>query len=212
MQMRLSILIASCVLMTVSSAAEAQVRAEPVGPGAEEEVAEPEPEPEPERGADSQRSGERPFYVSAGAGVSIGLDAGTRAKLELVQEIGYHFLPIGEHPGVFGALTLAQAFIEYSILQFGVRVGIDFALASTSSFTILVSPSAASGLGLYVIPSSVIGTETRGYFDIQLAGDVKLSFGDGQIAVWLRPVSFDFFINGLVLTRYDVLGGVQVSF
>jgi hypothetical protein len=222
---RLTSIILGSVMLVLSASpksATAQVRAQPVGRTGDEAETAAEPEAEPEAEAETaaepeadrapRRQSDRPFYALAGAGVSIGLDAGAGPKMKLVQELGYHFLPFGDHPGLFAALTLGESFIDFTILQLGGRLGIDFALTSGSSFALLLTPSVASGLGLYVVPSSVIGTETRSYFDIQVAGDVKLVFRDGQLAAWLRPVSFDFFINRIVLTRYDILAGVQINF
>ncbi len=198
-------LVAACLILCCATTAEAQ--------SAEDQAhtADADDAPPPQTRA-SSRHDERRFYAAAGLGFSFGLNSGSNTKFKLTQEVGYHFLPFGDHPGVFGAITLGESFIQYSILQFCARIGIDFLVVEWGDLTILLAPSAASGLGLYVIPSSVIGTETRGYFDIQIAGDVKVLVGDGGLGFWLRPVSLDFFVNGLVLTRYDVLLGAQISF
>lgn len=168
-------------------------------------------EAQPTTRSRSRSRSERPFYLSFGMGPSIGLDSGTNAKLKLQQEAGYHFLPLGDHPGVFAGVTIAQSFINYSIFQFGGRVGVDFAILETDSFRLLVTPSIALGFGTYVVSSSVIGTEARTHFNLQFAGDVKAEILDGKFAIWVRPIGLDLFINGGSLERYDVLFGVQMN-
>jgi hypothetical protein len=153
----------------------------------------------------------RPFYLSAGAGASIGLDFGSSAKLKLQQEAGYHFFGFGEHPGLFAGVSFAQSAIDFTILQFGVRLGVDFQLFSNGSLSVLVAPSVASGLGMYVVPSSVIGTEVRSFFNLQFAADIKFVILEGKWALWVRPVGFDFFVNGGSLERYDILVGAQLN-
>ncbi len=168
-------------------------------------------EAQPTTRARSRSRSDRPFYLSFGGGPSIGLDSGSSVKFKLQQEAGYHFLPFGDHPGIFAGVTFGQSYIDYSIFQFGGRAGVDFAILKTDSFRLLVTPSIALGFGAYVVSSSVIGTEMRTLFNLQFAGDVKLEILDGKLAIWVRPIGLDLFINGGSLERYDVLFGVQLN-
>jgi hypothetical protein len=159
---------------------------------------------------------DRPLFVSAGLGPSITFDGG-KVQLKIQEEVGYHLLAFGDHPGLFASLSLAQSFVDFVVLQFDARVGADLLLAQIGNDMALVAtPSIALGAGIFIAsysdPFGGNASSTDGAFNVQLAADVKLVLMEGLLAIWLRPIGLDIFIKDNSSVRYDILAGAQISF
>lgn len=162
----------------------------------------------------------RPFYVGAGVGLDAGLTGGGGGVLFAAEEdVGYRFYGFnlgGALDGaIFAGLSFGQAAGSNFIgLQFDVRGGVDLEVWDGGSLQLLVTPSITLGGGAFIItipdafgnPNST----TVGAFDLGFSAQGELVMLDGLLGIWLRPLSFELFINNNVGALYELLAGVNI--
>ncbi|MGF1466045.1 MAG: hypothetical protein ACFCGT_07915 [Sandaracinaceae bacterium] len=155
---------------------------------------------------------DRPWFVMAGFGAAIGFGNATDF-FRINEAFGYHFAPIGIHPGFWIALDLAQNLrSNVRLFEFGARFGFDIVLLTTQSLALILAPNVATGFGLFVVDFGGIGRGDSAGFVLQPASTARLVFLEGRLSVWVRPLAFDIFIGDFTEVWYNVLGGAMFSF
>lgn len=158
----------------------------------------------------------RPFYVGGGLGVAVGLNSGY-ALFSLEENIGYRFFGFnmgGALDGaIFAGLSFGQAFNgNFALLQFDVRGGADLEVWDGGDMQLLVTPSitlgGSVGVSSYTDAFGNNVTSTGGAFDFGFAAQGELVMLEGLLGVWLRPLSFELYINNGVGAQWELLGGV----
>jgi hypothetical protein len=158
------------------------------------------------------------WYAGAGAGFINDFDC-CRVHGRVQGEIGWHFS--GNDTGFFLEADAIGTFgNDYWMFTGGVRLGGDIEVHHDAHFHLLLRPSGLLGLGARDYSGDgrygPIGNVT-----IAPAFDLRFILADGLIALWVRPVSFDFMIwwdhnspaNGNdVSVLYQLLGGVDFQF
>jgi hypothetical protein len=152
----------------------------------------------------------RPFFVSAGLGLVVGLRGGN-AQFGLEEAFGFHVLPVNEHPGLFVALALNESFVDTVVLEATARTGFDLQLFASGDLAIRATPYVGLGAGV-VIADTPAGNQTLGAFDLQLGAEARLVLAQGSVEIWLRPLAFDFLIRDGGSERYTLMAGVQFDF
>lgn len=151
---------------------------------------------------------DRPLYAGFGGGPHIDLDC-CRVHGRLQGEFGIHFSR--DDRGFFLAFEVINTFgDDFYMFLGGIRLGGDIEVYGRHDYGILLRPSALIGFGWrdYRGPYN-----DWGVFVVQPAFDVRFVFAHRVLALWLRPVSFDF---NIYLDRYrpnrDLYWGVGYQF
>jgi hypothetical protein len=157
---------------------------------------------------------DRPFFVGGAIGGAFGLNNGGGAAFSLEEDVGYRFFGFTLADNLDGAiwagLSFGQSFASgFYLLQFDVRGGADLEVFDNGELQLLVTPSLALGAAVVGV-STVLGDSTGGAFDMQISAQAELVLLEGLLGVWLRPLSFEFFINQNVGVNYELLAGALV--
>jgi hypothetical protein len=132
---------------------------------------------------------DRPMYAGFGGGPYLHLDC-CRVHARLQGEFGIHFSP--DDRGFLLAFEAITTFGDdfFSFLG-GVRLGGDIEVYGRHEYGVLLRPSALVGFGWldYNGPAN-----DWPLFVVQPAFDLRFVFAHRVIALWLRPVAFDFML------------------
>lgn len=164
-------------------------------------------------------SGLRQLYVGAGLGAAVFFDGGA-AAFSLEEDVGYRFVVFGLGNGldgaIFAGLSLGQLFRDrFVVLQFDARGGADLEVWDGGDMQLLVTPSITLGGSVFIVevPNILTGgssTQTDGAFDFGFSAQAELTLADGLVGVWLRPLSFEIFVNSGTTATYELLAGAYV--
>lgn len=154
---------------------------------------------------------DRPLYAGFGGGPHIDLDC-CRVHGRLQGELGIHFSR--DDRGFFLAFEVINTFgDDFYMFLGGIRLGGDIEVYGRHDYGILLRPSALIGFGWRDYHGPHSGWGDWGVFVVQPAFDVRFVFAHRVLALWLRPVSFDF---NIYLDRYrpnrDLYWGVGYQF
>jgi hypothetical protein len=172
----------------------------------------------PGEGGTSEGLTSRPFYVGGGIGLDVGLNGGGGVLFSAEEDIGFRFFGFnlgGANDGaIFAGLSFGQAGGSNFVgLQFDVRGGVDFEVWDGGDMQLLVTPSITLGGGVFIVSfTDAFGnnnTSTNGAFDFGFATQGELVMLDGLLGLWLRPLSFELYINSGVGALYELLAGVM---
>lgn len=161
----------------------------------------------------------RPFYVGGGVGLDVGVSGAGGALFAAEEDVGYRFFGfnLGDalDGAIFAGLSFGQAFGSNFIgLQFDVRGGVDLEIWDGGDLQLLVTPSITLGGGVFIVSfTDGFGNRvesTNGAFDLGFSAQGELTMLDGMLGIWLRPLSFELFINSGVGALYELLAGVLV--
>ena len=159
------------------------------------------------------------WYAGAGAGFHNDFDC-CHIHGRVQGEIGWHFG--GDQTGFFlevdGIFTFGP---EYWGFLGGARLGGDISVHHDAHFDVLLRPNGLVGFGARDFDRDGIGP--YGMLTLQPAVDVRFVLADGFIALWLRPISFDFHFwwenidrahprDWYVSAAYQLLGGIDFQF
>lgn len=131
---------------------------------------------------------DRPMYAGFGGGPYVYLDC-CRVHGRLQGEFGIHFSP--DDRGFFIAFEALPTFgDDFFMFLGGVRLGGDIEVYGRHDYGILLRPSVLVGFGWhdYHAPSN----GDWGVFVVQPAFDARFVFAHRVLALWIRPVAFDF--------------------
>lgn len=155
---------------------------------------------------------DRPLRVAAGLGPALPLRGGN-VHVQIEESFGYSVLPIDAHPGLFVGLMLGQGVADgLVILEAQGRVGFEAQLWGSEDLELLASAHLGVGAGVFILRTGLGSDSALGAFDLGLGAELALSFAEGLLAVWLRPVGFDFLLRDGDLIRYQILAGARLSF
>ncbi len=154
------------------------------------------------------------FYVGAGVGPAVGIDDWpTQFRIE--EEIGFY---VDEQPsGFFFAFTPSQSFgADYWALTFAARFGYMLDIYRGRDIGFQLGPTVTvPGIGLGSFFDSMRDVDVYFHFSVALA--VRLMLDSGKIAIYVRPVDFEFgFGDGHLpfsddsVARYVLVAGVQL--
>lgn len=193
----------------------------PASAAAQEAVAvvETSPETTSEASAEVASSGaltDRPFFVGIGLGGTFGLRSGGGAAFSLEENFGYRFFgfTLGDslEAAIWAGLSFGQSFGDgFFVLQFDARGGLDLEVFDNGSLQLLVTPSLALGGAVIGVTAGPFNS-TSGAFDLQISAQAELVLLDGLLGIFLRPLSFEFFIYDGTGVNYEVLAGVNFRF
>lgn len=156
------------------------------------------------------------FYLGAGLGPAARIDDWpTQFRLE--QELGYYF--DGRPEGFFLGFTPSQSFSDHFwILTFAPRAGYMFGLFRGDGFAFQLGPTGTVGLGV----AGCYGDsecDADAYFHFSVALMLRLLLADETVALYVRPLEFEFAFGDGVdggrdrwddhAVRYVLAGGVQ---
>lgn len=154
------------------------------------------------------------FYVGAGVGPAVGIDDWP-TQLRVEEEIGFY---VDEQPsGFFFAFTPSQSFgADYWALTFAARFGYMLDIYRGRDIGFQLGPTVTvPGIGLGSFFDSMRDVDVYFHFSVALA--VRLLLDSGRIAVYVRPVDFEFgFGDGHLplsddsVARYVLVAGVQL--
>jgi len=156
------------------------------------------------------------WYAGAGAGFYNDLDC-CSIHGRVQGEIGWHFS--GDMTGFFLEIDVMGTFgRHYWMFTSGVRLGGDIEVYHDAHFHLLLRPSGFIGFAVRDYDGD--GWGPWGGIVIQPAFDARFVLADGLIALWLRPVAFDFLIWWDTNDRHDwygsaayqLLGGIDFQF
>ncbi|HEY8426764.1 MAG TPA: hypothetical protein VIL20_00255 [Sandaracinaceae bacterium] len=156
------------------------------------------------------------LYVGGGLGPAVRIDD-LPTQIRLEQEVGYYVE--GRPAGFFVGFAPSQSFgADYWLLTFAPRFGYMFELYRTNDLSFQLGPTGT-------IPGIAVGNFFDGnrdadvYFHFSLSLGLRLLLDGGRIALYLRPVEFEFaFGNGHPPwgddsgIRYVLQGGVHFHF
>lgn len=183
-------------------------------------VVEASPETTSEASAEAPSSGaltDRPFFVGIGLGGTFGLRSGGGAAFSLEEDFGYRFFgfTLGDSldAAIWAGLSFGQSFGDggFFVLQFDARGGLDLELFDNGSLQLLVTPSLALGGAVIGVNNGFISS-TSGAFDLQISAQAELVLLEGLLGIFLRPLSFEFYIYDGTGVNYEVLAGVNFRF
>lgn len=132
---------------------------------------------------------DRPLYAGVGGGPYLHLDC-CRVHGRLQGQFGIHFSR--DDTGFLIAFEAMHTFGDDFFNFFGgVRLGGDIEVYGRHDYGILLRPSALVGFGWHDFrwPG-----DDWWFFGIQPAFDVRFVFAHRVVALWLRPVAFDFML------------------
>jgi hypothetical protein len=130
------------------------------------------------------------WYVGFGGGFYNDLDC-CHVHGRVQGEIGWHFG--GDDTGFFLELDAIPTFgPDYWMFTGGLRLGGDIEVHRDHHFRLLLRPSGMIGFGARDFDGD--GHGPFGHLVIQPAFDLRFVVADGLIAIWARPVAFDFLI------------------
>lgn len=144
---------------------------------------------------------ERPVRI----GLGVGLGVGGGISFLITEEVDYRFLP-SELGSMFVGLALGEGIGNAFLFQAGVRAGYDFRLFRSEDLEVLVAPQIVLGAAF----ADVQGLAA--WFDLQIGVEGRVVLLDGLLAIFLRPLAFDFFIAENTFVRYDLVAGASVQF
>lgn len=161
---------------------------------------------------------DRSWYVGFGAGPYNDFYC-CRLHGRIQGEIGWHFS--GDDTGFFlEADAIATVGPDYWMFTGGLRLGGDIQVHHDPHFHVLLRPNGLVGLGARDYDGDG-KYGPIGHFLLQPAFDVRLVLADGLIAIWVRPVAFDFLfwfdhnspVHGADFTwSYQAMGGIDFQF
>ncbi len=166
--------------------------------------------------APSTARADHSWYVGGGAGLYNDLDC-CHIHGRLQGEIGWHFS--GNDTGFFLELdAIATLGPDYWMFTAGVRLGGDIEVHHDTHFAVLLRPSGLIGFGARDFDGD--GHGPFGQLVIQPAFDVRFVIADELIALWVRPVAFDFIVwwdhnpmhDWYASAAYQLLGGIDFQF
>jgi hypothetical protein len=158
---------------------------------------------------------DRPLFFGAGVGLRTGLQNGGFLSFQLEEHIGYRIFGFDLADRLDAALWVGagfgQAFGDFNsvLLSFDGRFGADFEIWDGGDMQLLATPFVGLGGGV-VIFDGPFGNTSDGAFHMQFAAQAELVLADGLIGIFLRPLSFDFFIWNDTWTSYQLLTGVNI--
>jgi hypothetical protein len=151
------------------------------------------------------QSRERRFFAGAGLGVGVLFDGGD-AYFRIEENLGYHVLPVAEHPGLYVALTLVQSVGRLTMLDFAGRIGFDIQAWRDADVAVLINPSVQLGVGMWISQ----GTAYPG-FHLHPSLEISLAMLDDMLDVWLRPLGFDVLARDGGGAAYTLMAGLNVN-
>lgn len=158
---------------------------------------------------------DRPFFVGAGLGLRAGLQSGGWVSFQLEEHVGYRIFGFDLADRLDAALWVGggfgQAFGDFSsvLLNFDGRFGADFEVWDGGDMQLLATPFIGLGGGVVIFNGGLANT-TDGAFHMQFAAQAELVLVDGLLGIFLRPLSFDFYIWNNTWSSYQLLTGVNI--
>lgn len=146
----------------------------------------------------------RDFFVGGGLGFAVGFEGGAFFRLE--EDVGYHVLHAGEHPGLYVVGTFVQDIGNAAALAFSARAGFDVLLWHNDDLAIVLNPSLALGVGVLVG-----GPEAAAAFFLHPGVEGAVVLLDGLLSLWWRPLGFDVFIRDGGFGAYTMTFGANVN-
>ncbi len=135
----------------------------------------------------SAEAHDRPLYAGFGGGPYLDLDC-CRVHGRLQGEFGIHFSR--DDRGFFLAFEAVNTFGDDFFMFFGgIRLGGDIEVYGRHDYGIMLRPSGLIGFGWHDFNGR--GNDW-GFFVVQPAFDVRFVFAHRVLALWIRPVAFDF--------------------
>lgn len=130
---------------------------------------------------------DRPMYAGFGGGPYLNLDC-CRVHGRLTGEFGFHFSR--NDTGFLIAFEAMPTFgDDFFFFLGGVRFGGDIEVYGRHEYAIMLRPSALVGFGWFDLYG---GNPDWGVFVVQPAFDFRFVFAHRVLALWVRPVAFDF--------------------
>lgn len=156
--------------------------------------------------APSTASAQGGFYLGVGIGPAVHMDDWpTQVRLE--QEIGYYF--DGRPRGFFIAFAPSQSFAnEMWILTFAPRFGYMFNVYENRDLTFQLGP-AGTIPGIAVAGCFEDRCRTDALFHFSFSFLMRLLLANDRLAIYVRPVEFEFAFGDYDAFRYVLEGGVQ---
>lgn len=145
--------------------------------------------------------------MGVGVGPAVRLDDWpTQFRFEF--DVGYYFENRPE--GFFLAFSPAASFAEnFYVFTFPLRLGYMFTIYRGRDVSFQLGPTGTLGLAVtgLIDPS----TDPVAWFHFSLAFGARVLLADDTVAIYLRPLDFEFaFTDGADAIRYLLVGGVQV--
>lgn len=159
---------------------------------------------------------DRPLFFGAGLGIRAGLQSGGWVSFQLEEHFGYRFfgfdLADRLDAALWAGLGLGQAFGDFGsvLLNFDGRFGADFEVWDGGDLQLIATPFIGLGGGVVIISPGGLGTTTDGAFHMQFAAQAELVLVDGLLGIFLRPLSFDFYVWNNTWSSYQLLTGVNI--
>lgn len=171
--------------------------------------------------ATAQENDPGDMRVGVGAGYSSGFLDQAPSGLKLEEHFDFRLVNT-ERFDLYAGPTLSQTFAgtqyngDYFNFQIGARLSADIAIVPANRGGFSLAPFV--GLGLIVWDGKYFERST--FFHTMLGMELRVIVADGLFAVWARPLSVDFILDGADGTdgtrawdaRFDLLAGAEFRF